>query len=70
MIPALTLWASEETIIMNEPGAAYRSRDKLLTYLALHRAQVPIVHTIAFIDIVSSPATALGVRCSGPGNVP
>jgi RimK family alpha-L-glutamate ligase len=50
VIPALTLWASEETIVLNEPDAAYRSRDKLLTYLALHRAQVPIVHTIAFIE--------------------
>jgi ribosomal protein S6--L-glutamate ligase len=50
VIPALTLWASEETIILNEPEAAYRSRDKLSTYLALHRAQVPIVHTIAFVE--------------------
>jgi ribosomal protein S6--L-glutamate ligase len=49
-IPALKLWASEETIILNEPEAAYRSRDKLLTYLALHRAQVPIVQTIAFVE--------------------
>ncbi|MGH3773286.1 MAG: ATP-grasp domain-containing protein [Pseudonocardiaceae bacterium] len=50
VIPALKLWASEGTVVLNEPGAAYRSRDKLLTYLALHRAQVPIIHTIAFVE--------------------
>jgi RimK family alpha-L-glutamate ligase len=50
VIPVLKLWASEETVVLNEPDAAYRSRDKLLTYLALHRAQVPIVHTIAFVE--------------------
>lgn len=50
VVPALKLWAAEETIVLNEPDAAYRSRDKLLTYLALHRAQVPIVHTIAFVE--------------------
>jgi ribosomal protein S6--L-glutamate ligase len=54
VIPALKLWASEGAIVLNEPDAAYRSRDKLLTYLALHRAQVPIVHTIAFVE----PSTA------------
>jgi ribosomal protein S6--L-glutamate ligase len=50
VIPALKLWASKETVVLNEPNAAYRSRDKLLTYLALHRAQVPIVPTIAFVE--------------------
>lgn len=50
VIPVLKLWASEETIVLNEPEAAYRSRDKLLTYLALHRAQIPIVRTIAFVE--------------------
>lgn len=50
VIPVLKLWASEETIVLNEPEAAYRSRDKLLTYLALHRARIPIVHTIAFVE--------------------
>jgi len=50
VIPALKLWASEGTIVLNEPEAAYRSRDKLLTSIALQRAQVPIVHTIAFVE--------------------
>jgi RimK family alpha-L-glutamate ligase len=50
VIPALKLWTSEETIVLNEPDAAYRSRDKLLTYLALHRSQVPIVHTIVLVE--------------------
>jgi ribosomal protein S6--L-glutamate ligase len=50
VIPVLKLWASEEAIVLNEPDAAYHSRDKLLTYLALHRAQVPIVHTVAFVE--------------------
>lgn len=50
VLPALQLWASEGTVVLNEPAAAYRSRDKLLTYLALHRARVPIVNTIAFIE--------------------
>ncbi|MGH3706731.1 MAG: ATP-grasp domain-containing protein [Pseudonocardiaceae bacterium] len=54
VIPALELWESEGASVLNEPTAAYRSRDKLLTYLALHRAQVSIVDTIAFTE----PSTA------------
>ncbi|MGH3938893.1 MAG: ATP-grasp domain-containing protein [Pseudonocardiaceae bacterium] len=50
VIPALKLWTSEGIIVLNEPDAAYRSRDKLLTSIALQRAQVPIVHTIAFVE--------------------
>jgi RimK family alpha-L-glutamate ligase len=50
VIPVLKLLTSEGTTVLNEPDAAYRSRDKLLTYLALHRARVPIVHTIAFVE--------------------
>ncbi len=50
VIPVLKIWTSEETVVLNEPDAAYHSRDKLLTYLALHRAQVPIVHTVAFVE--------------------
>jgi len=48
--PVLKLWTSEGAIVLNEPDAAYRSRDKLLTYLTLRRARVPIVHTIAFVE--------------------
>lgn len=48
--PVLKLWAAEGTIVLNQPDAAYRSRDKLLTYLALRRARVPIVRTIAFVE--------------------
>jgi RimK family alpha-L-glutamate ligase len=54
VIPVLKLWISEGTMVLNEPAAAYRSRDKLLTYLALRRAQVPIVNTVAFTE----PSTA------------
>lgn len=54
VIPTLKLWASEGTVVLNEPDAAYRSRDKLLTSIALQRAQVPIVRTIAFVE----PSTA------------
>lgn len=60
VIPVLKLWASEGTVVLNDPDAAYLSRDKLLTYLALHRAQVPIVRTIAFVepsDEVMQPLT-------------
>lgn len=50
VVPALKLWASEGTVVLNEPDAAYRSRDKLLTSIALQRAQIPIVRTIAFVE--------------------
>ena len=50
VLPALELWASEGAVVLNEPGAAYHSRDKLLTSIALYRAQVPIVHTVAFFE--------------------
>jgi RimK family alpha-L-glutamate ligase len=48
--PALEWWAAEGAKILNEPGAAYRSRDKLLTTISLCRAHVPIVPTLAFIE--------------------
>ncbi len=50
VIPALKWWATEGAKILNEPEAAYRSRDKLLTTLSLCRARVPIVPTLAFIE--------------------
>ncbi|MGH7869201.1 MAG: ATP-grasp domain-containing protein, partial [Candidatus Dormibacteraceae bacterium] len=50
VVPALKLWASEETVVLNEPNAAYCSRDKLLTYIALYGAEVPIVQTIALFE--------------------
>lgn len=50
VVPALKLWSSEGFTVLNEPDAAYRSRDKLLTSIALQRARVPIVHTISFIE--------------------
>lgn len=54
VIPVLELWISEGATVLNEPVAAYHSRDKLLTYLALNCARVPIVSTIAFTE----PSTA------------
>lgn len=50
VIPLLKLWAEDGAVVLNEPGAAYRSRDKLLTYLSLCRAQVPIVPSIALVE--------------------
>lgn len=50
VMPALTWWAAEGAKILNEPEAAYLSRDKLLTTLSLCRARVPIVPTLAFVE--------------------
>lgn len=50
VIPALKRWEAQGTKILNEPESAYRSRDKLLTTIALCRARVPIVPTLAFAE--------------------
>lgn len=62
VIPALKWWESEGTRVLNEPEAAYRSRDKLLTTLSLCRAQVPIVPTLAFIEANENSLRAVSGR--------
>src|SRR5262245_45019902 len=41
LIPALTFLAEHGTLVLNDITAAFRSRDKLLTTLALQAAGVP-----------------------------
>jgi RimK family alpha-L-glutamate ligase len=48
VVPALESLAATGTVVLNGPEAAYRSRDKLLTTLALARAGVRVVPTFAF----------------------
>jgi RimK family alpha-L-glutamate ligase len=62
--PALACLASAGTLVLNDPGAAFRSRDKLLTTLDLVRARIPVVPTAAFDD----PAGA-NLRALGPGRL-
>lgn len=50
VIPALELWASEGSVVLNSPQAACRSRDKLLTSIALQGARIPVVRTVAFAE--------------------
>src|SRR5215470_19922401 len=45
LVPALTCLAAGGTLVLNDPEAAFRSRDKLLTTLDLARAGVPVVPT-------------------------
>lgn len=60
VVPALEWWAAEGTKILNDPEAAYRSRDKLLTTLSLCRAHVPIVPTLAFVEASEKALRTLG----------
>jgi ribosomal protein S6--L-glutamate ligase len=48
VVPACACWAAEGATILNDLESAYRCRDKLLTTVALQRAGVPIVPTLAF----------------------
>src|SRR5215813_1729111 len=48
VVPALTRLAAEGSRVLNDPEAAFRSRDKLLTTMDLVRAGVPVVPTVAF----------------------
>ncbi|HYN94601.1 MAG TPA: hypothetical protein VES42_12190 [Pilimelia sp.] len=48
--PALDLWAGRGVCVLNEPGAAYRARDKLATTRLLTDAGVPVVPTLGFAD--------------------
>lgn len=55
MIPALTFLAEHGTLVLNDITAAFRSRDKVLTTLALRAAGVPIVPTL----VVDEPGPEL-----------
>jgi RimK family alpha-L-glutamate ligase len=48
VVPALARLAAEGSRVLNDPEAAFRSRDKLLTTMDLARAGVPVVPTLAF----------------------
>lgn len=41
-------WRRSGTVILNEIGASFRSRDKVATSIALRDARVPIVETLSF----------------------
>jgi len=76
VVPALACLAASGTRVLNDPEAAFRARDKLLTTLALARAGVPVVPTLAFdepgaVDLAELGPAALilkparGVRGEG-----
>jgi RimK family alpha-L-glutamate ligase len=48
LVPVLTCLAADGTLVLNDPEAAFRSRDKLLTTVDLASAGVPVVPTLAF----------------------
>jgi RimK family alpha-L-glutamate ligase len=60
VVPALEFLATAGSIVLNGPEAAYRSRDKLLTTLALARAGVRVVPTFAFDEPAAVPLAELG----------
>jgi RimK family alpha-L-glutamate ligase len=60
VVPALTCLAAGGTRVLNDPEAGFRSRDKLLTTLALLRARVPVVPTMAFDEPEGVNLAALG----------
>lgn len=60
IVPALELLAATGSIVINAPAAAYRSRDKLLTTLALVRAGIHVVPTFAFDEPAAVPLGELG----------
>src|SRR4051794_13140959 len=62
--PAVQLWQTGGSVVLNDIRASYAARDKLLTYVALSRAGVPVVDTVAFFE----PDDEL-FRSVAPGNV-
>ncbi len=60
VVPALACLAAGGTRVLNEPEAAFRSRDKLLTTLDLARAGVAVVPTCAFDEPDGVNLAALG----------
>ena len=62
--PVLACLAAQGSLVLNEPGAAFRSRDKLLTTVDLVNAGIPVVPTAAFDE----PGGA-GLAALGPGEL-
>ena len=60
VVPALACLAAAGTRVLNDPEAAFRSRDKLLTTLTLVRPRVPVVPTLAFDEPEGVNLAALG----------
>ena len=60
VVPALARLAAEGSRVLNDPEAAFRSRDKLLTTMDLARAGVPVVPTLAFDEPGGVNMAALG----------
>jgi RimK family alpha-L-glutamate ligase len=83
MVPALRCLASQGTLVPNNPEAAFRSRDKLLTDLTLRAAGIAVVPTVAFdepseaalatlgpADVIVKPAHGVrgeGIETASPG---
>jgi RimK family alpha-L-glutamate ligase len=60
LTPALVRLAAAGTHIVNDPTAAFRARDKLLTTSVLRMARIPVVPTWAFFEPGEVPADRLG----------
>src|SRR5262249_61489984 len=59
-VPVLNCLAAGGSVVLNPPGAAFRSRDKLLTTLDLARAGIPVVPTVAFDEPAGADLASLG----------
>jgi ribosomal protein S6--L-glutamate ligase len=59
-VPVLACLAARGSLVLNQPDAAFRSRDKLLTTVALVAAGVPVVPTAAFDEPGGADLAALG----------
>ena len=59
-VPALACLAAQGSVVLNDPAAAFRSRDKLLTTMDLVAAGVPVVPTAAFDEPAGADLAALG----------
>jgi RimK family alpha-L-glutamate ligase len=59
-VPALNCLAATGSLVLNHPGAAFRSRDKLLTTLDLAAAGIAVVPTVAFDEPAGGNLAALG----------
>jgi RimK family alpha-L-glutamate ligase len=59
-VPVLACLAAQGSVVLNRPGAAFRSRDKLLTTVNLVNAGIPVVPTVAFDEPAGANLAALG----------
>jgi RimK family alpha-L-glutamate ligase len=58
--PVLACLATQGSLVLNHPDAAFRSRDKLLTTVDLVNAGIPVVPTAAFDEPAGADLAALG----------